>query len=670
MILIENETRLHRFMDAVFLRMDDLINYKPLTEQQIDALTANGCVCDKWEDVKVAEGFQAARVRNAKFNGGVNIGSNAGVDCGIYNAAISNCTIGSNVRICNVSRGISNYCIGDDVVIENVGIIAASVDAHCGNGVIVNAVNEAGGREVVLFNELSAQFAYLQCMHRHREGFVEKLNQIAKQYVSSSEMPYGIIGCGTKICSVKEIVDVNIDNAAVINGASSLCNGTILSGIRASASVGADVIARDFIIAEGAVVKDGANIEKVFVGQGSVVGKQFTAENCVIFANCEFLNGEAVSIFAGPYSVSHHKSTLLIAGLFSFYNAGSGTNQSNHMYRLGPVHEGKLQRGSKTGSFSYMLWPSSVGAFSVVLGKHGDVFDLGRLPFTRIMPGNDGKSYAQPGIQFIKSGTIRDSVKWAKRDKRSGKKTDVINYGMLTPYTVGAMIEGRRIIEKLLNENEGDLEYSGVVIRRKDAENALSLYGVAIDIYLLETIVNTAKKRFDKGVIRMNLLDVDAGAVYDPDWIDIAGQLVPKSCVEKLYEDVETGEVANIEQFHQYMTALNRKYGCNEWAYVCNTYNSIKGKPVCVKSIADYCEEVIRLKSNLVEAVISDARKEFSEQSQIGYGVDKTNCQADFEQVRGTLSGNDFIKTIEEQLHDLKNTSVSLMQLVQGNIHQ
>ena len=60
--------------------------------------------------------------------------------------------------------------------------------------------------------------------------------------------------------------------------------------------------------------------------------KHYSAEHSVFFANSQGFNGEACSIFAGPYTVTHHKSTLLIAGMFSFMNAGSGSNQSNHMY--------------------------------------------------------------------------------------------------------------------------------------------------------------------------------------------------------------------------------------------------------------------------------------------------------------------------------------------------
>jgi len=68
-------------------------------------------------------------------------------------------------------------------------------------------------------------------------------------------------------------------------------------------------------------------LDGCFVGQSVKLGKQYSAENSAFFANCEGFHGEACSIFAGPYTVTHHKSTLLIAGLFSFFNAGSGTTK-------------------------------------------------------------------------------------------------------------------------------------------------------------------------------------------------------------------------------------------------------------------------------------------------------------------------------------------------------
>ena len=36
------------------------------------------------------------------------------------------------------------------------------------------------------------------------------------------------------------------------------------------------------------------------------------------------------------------------------------------MYKLGPIHQGAMERGAKTTSDSYILWPARVGAFSLV----------------------------------------------------------------------------------------------------------------------------------------------------------------------------------------------------------------------------------------------------------------------------------------------------------------
>ena len=106
------------------------------------------------------------------------------------------------------------------------------------------------------------------------------------------------------------------------------------------------------------------------MGQACHLGHTYSASDSLFFSNCQEENGEACAIFAGPFTVTHHKSTLLIAGMFSFMNAGSGSNQSNHMYKLGPIHQGALERGAKTTSDSYILWPARIGAFSLVMGRH------------------------------------------------------------------------------------------------------------------------------------------------------------------------------------------------------------------------------------------------------------------------------------------------------------
>ena len=87
---------------------------------------------------------------------------------GISHATIHNCTIGDNVYISRVKSYIANYVIEEDAVIENIDILAVEVPSSFGNGVEVAVVNEAGGREIAIYDGLSAQKAYIMVFYRHR----------------------------------------------------------------------------------------------------------------------------------------------------------------------------------------------------------------------------------------------------------------------------------------------------------------------------------------------------------------------------------------------------------------------------------------------------------------------------------------------------------------------
>lgn len=637
-----------------------------LSNEQISSLKSNGCTCADWARVRVTPGFDPARMRNTVFAGDVTIGSvegrivSGGTDkpCGIYNAVLNNCCIGSNVRISNVAVHISNYHIADDVCIEDVGTIEASPDAAFGNGVHVNAVNEAGRREVVIFNELSAQFAYLMCLHRHRPDFIEKLNRIALDYADSQRVGHGTISTGASISFVRRIVDTNIGPNAVVSGTSKLINGTILSSPQAPSFVGDDVIARDFIIAEGAVVDDAADIDRVFVGQGTRISKSFSAQDCMFFANCECLNGEAVSVLAGPYTVSHHKSTLLIAGLFSFFNAGSGTDHSNHMYRLGPVHEGKLERGCKCGSSSHMFWPCRIGPFTVILGKHPNNIDVGDFPFSRIMPGTNFSTSVTPAIMLIKVGTIRDSLKWPSRDKRTClNKRDIINFDMLSPYTVGRMLVALKRLNVLLDTDADEYSVGGAMLKKYDAKNAVDLYESAVKRYLLEMLFQKASQSINSGLAKKDWFALAPDAVYDPYWIDLAGQMMPAARLNEIYGLVVSGDIDSVEKFSDYMSSVNNSYDNDQWGWVVNTYQDFFGKSVSdlsMKEIAGAADDLIKLNTELTAILIKDAASEYSDISMIGFGMDGTDAGADFQQVRGCFAENSFVKMLNEKLQRLQ----------------
>ena len=648
--------------------MKEANTYQALTSEQIEKLEAQGCSAQDWAQVLVADGFEPARLRNAHFLGQVQIGNFAGdvkdpggieKPCGIYNATIVNCTIGDNSRIANIGVHIANYDIDENVCIENVATIQTDANAVFGNGIEVDVLNEAGGREVVLFDELSVQFAYLMCLHRYRPKMIKKLRVIADKYVQSVRSDRGKVGFGAHICSTKEIIDVNIGPFAMVNGASSLKNGTVLSSVEAPTVIGANVVAKDFIVAESSSVTDGAILAKTFVGQGCQVGKQFTSENSLFFANCEAFLGEACSIFAGPYTVTHHKSTLLIAGLFSFFNAGSGTNQSNHMYKLGPVHEGKLERGTKTGSFSYIMWPCRTGPFSVVLGKHTSTFDTTDFPFSHLDARSDGKCAMVPGLHLTTVGTVRDGAKWPSRDRRKGTvKRDKISFDVFSPYTVGKMIRASATLKELQENTDrsiGEVNLQGAIVKRLILRTSQKYYRTGIEMYLLEKIVEKAENVETK---LSECFAVDPGAVYSDEWVDIGGLLMAKARLVELEDSIEDGSISTMDEFAVRLRKIEDSSKKDEWAWVKEAYKQIANIDMTNASREDViaaAEMFLKTKTRFLKLVIADAEKEFSQLSHCGFGVDGTDdAEKDFAEVRGVYDENKFIIEMKNNVEQLQ----------------
>ena len=129
--------------------------FRPLSYEEIARLTEQGCSCADWSKVKVAEGFDPTKVKSTHFCGNIKLGvfekdvsffGGVTKPAGISNATIHNCTIGDNVYINQVRNYIANYVIEDDVVIDNIDLLAVEGESSFGNDTEVAVVNEAGGR--------------------------------------------------------------------------------------------------------------------------------------------------------------------------------------------------------------------------------------------------------------------------------------------------------------------------------------------------------------------------------------------------------------------------------------------------------------------------------------------------------------------------------------------
>ena len=641
--------------------------FRALSKAEIIQLQKQGCSCSDWTSIKVAQSFDPERVRFTHFSGNVEIGElketiafHGGVKkpAGISQATIHNCKIGNNVYINNINTYIANYIIEDNVVIDNVDLLAVEQESSFGNGTEVAVVNEAGGREIPIYDHLSAHTAYVIAFYRHRQKVIENLQKMIAAYTKSVTSSVGLLAKGAKLINCRIIKDVKVGPASVIEGASRLENGSINSCPEDPVYIGPGVFAEDFIVCSGSKITDGAIISKCFVGQGTELAKQYSAENSVFFANCGGFHGEACAIFAGPYTVTHHKSTLLIAGLFSFLNAGSGTNQSNHMYKLGAVHQGIVERGSKTASDSYMLWPAKVGAFTVVMGRHYRNSDTSDLPFSYLIEHED-ESILVPGVNLRSVGTVRDARKWPKRDKRKDpKKLDYINFKLLSPYTIQKMLNGCNLLTNLKltsGETSDYFTYHSCKIKSSSLDQGIKLYQIGIDKFLGNCLIKRLENKQFKSVDELRAVLSPETGIGTGKWVDLAGLFAPEESVQKMLSDIENGSISTLEQVTEAFRLIYDNYPKYEWDWAAGVLQQRLGKTIDKITANDIIELTTKWKEAVVELdhrLYADAKKEFTNTAQIGYGIDgnEQTKHSDFAQVRGIFEKDSFVSEIEKHI--------------------
>ncbi len=632
-------------------------------------MKSQSCLADDWNKVAVAENFKTDYVHHTRFSGEVKLGvfetgfTLAGgikKHSGLRHVTLHNVTLGDNCCIENIQNYIANYIIGNQVFIENVDIILVDGRTTFGNGVEATVLNETGGREVLINDKLSAHQAYILALYRHRPELISRMREITDYYSNKHASEVGRIGSHVTIVNSGSIRNVRIGDYCYITGTSRLTNGSLNSNEAAPVHIGHGVICDDFIISSGSHVDEGTVLSRCFVGQACRLGHNYSASDSLFFSNCQGENGEACAIFAGPFTVTHHKSTLLIAGMFSFMNAGSGSNQSNHMYKLGPIHQGTMERGAKTTSDSYILWPARVGAFSLVMGRHVNHSDTTNLPFSYLIE-QQNTTYLVPGVNLRSVGTIRDAQKWPKRDKRTDpNKLDYINYNLLSPYTIQKMFKGRSILKELKRvsgETSETYSYQSAKIKNSSLNNGIRYYEIAIHKFLGNSII----KRLE-GInfqsceeIRKRLKpDTEIGI---GEWADISGLIAPKSEIEKLIAGVESGKINRLKAINACFEEMHSKYYTYEWTWAYNKIQEFYGlnpETITVKDIIEIVKMWNESVVGLDRSVYEDARKEFSLTSMTGFGADgsRSEMRQDFEQVRGDFESNPFVTAVLKHIDD------------------
>ena len=565
--------------------------YRNLTQTEIEVLENNVCWAEDWQRVMVADGINDATLRNV--------------------------TVGNDCLIEKVGNYINNYTIGNDCYISNICTLETTDDATYGEGSVISVLNEMGDGNVTIFRELNSQLAALMVKYNSDKQLKHTMQQMIEDELRVSRPERGYIGNNVKIINAKDITNTIIKGDCEISGAARLSECTVMSSMDAPVFIGTGVICENSIICDGCSINNSVKMQDCFVGEACQITNGFTAEASLFFANSFMANGEACAAFCGPFSASHHKSSLLIGGEFSFYNAGSNTNFSNHAYKMGPMHWGTLERGTKTASGAYILMPATIGAFSVCFGKLMHHPDTRNLPFSYLIAYGD-EMVLVPGRNITTVGLYRDIKKWPKRDKRSRQsKKSIINFD----------IQILKDLRHASGDNVSNYNFHEYVIACSSLKKGLKYYDIALRIYMGAVLKRAQKEGY---------IGKPVSAVGKGKWVDLSGLLLPESEEKRLINDIKSGAIDNIQQVLDRFSEINNNYSDYRWAWsyqMILDYYKLDGldAAACERIHEDY----VKARRAWIAEIRKDAEKEFSmgdvEREVFDDFVEKLDHEIDYE---------------------------------------
>ena len=682
------------------------IVYRHLTAYEIEVLVRNGNTSDDWNKIFVSDAFNPELVKGCKFFGLVRIGklepyclefSDLKLPVGLYNSTIISSDFGDNVVVNNVNY-LSHYIIGNEVIIVNVNELATSDHAKFGNGILkegedesvriwLEICNESGGRSVLPFNGMLPADAWLWSKYRSDEQLLNQFKTFTENQFKKDRGFYGKIGDRTVIKNCAIIKDVWIGSDAYLKGANKLKNLTINSGPEGHSQIGEGcelvngiigfgcrifygVKAVRFVMASNSQLKYGARLINSYLGNNSTI-------SC-----CEVLNSLIL-----PAHEQHHNNSFLCAALVmgqSNIPAGA-TIGSNHNSRA-PDGEIVAGRGFWPGLCVSLKHNSKFASFTI-LAKADYSFELNiPIPFSLVsVDVAKDQLNVMPAYWFMYNmyALARNSWKYGDRDKGI-QPIQQMEYDYLAPDTVNEMFDALSMLEYFTGkaffkkENQNELfsheECSAKgkeLLRRNDAMiNTLEIEATGFENSKRKTIIIKAKEAYSifvkmisyYGIFHFasvieeseikNITElINTFHVNDKrnEWINVGGQLIEKSELEIIKNNVKNGEIKSWDELHNVYDELAKNYESKKTEHAISSLFEIKNLNAATlndEHLNNLLGELIETKEWIVEKIQQSRAKDYSNP----YRKMIYDTQEEMEKVTGKLSNNSFIKDQLEQL--------------------
>ena len=258
-----------------------------------------------------------------------------------------------------------------------------------------------------------------------------------------------------------------------------------------------------------------------------------------------------------------------------------------------------------------------------------------------------------PGYWFMYNmyALARNAWKYGDRDQRT-EKIQHIDYDLLAPDTINELFDSLKILESLNVNDEGIAEVNGWENASRKTEilkvpKAIKLFKELITYYSTITLLqHISKNKFaDFDALKKTL----SAKIQRSQWLNIGGQLIQTSAMEKLKRDIKSGKIKIWEDVHDFYRQQGNSYENDKlhhaYTSLLEIFN-ITPKQFTPDTLKQLLQQAIATKEWICKGIYDSRAKDYS--SPFRKMVYDTN--EEMNKVTGRLEDNTFI---QQQLADL-----------------
>lgn len=662
--------------------------YRLLKKSEIAILEKQSNICDNWGNILVTDYFIPEQIKSCSFRGKIRIDKmekiflefrDIAVPVGLYNSKINSCDIGVNCYVNNVSY-ISRVILGETVILSDIDEFITTKNSKFGNGVLgrgetenkrvkLEIANEAGGREILPFENMLMPDAYIWYKYRSNSAFLNILESFTDKKYRINIGYFGIVGDRTVIKSTRFIKDVNIGSDAYIKGCNKLKNLTIKSLPDSKTQIGEGCELVNGVIGEGCRIFYGVMAVRFQLMPNSSLKYGARLINSVLGENSTISCCEVLNSFIFPGHEQHHNSSFLIASvLMGQTNIASGvTIGSNHNSRK---NDGEIiaGRGFWPGLNCSLKHNSKFASYNIIL-KGTYLYEINNpFPFSLVSLRSNGKLQVYPGYWFLHNmyALRRNSNKYKERDKRCNK-FPFYEYDFLAPDTVEEMLNSLKLLEQFTEDSYQKISGSYVsgreILENYNRYDSFNVFGNNIENKNSEVLIckpNIAYSEYKKminfygvsvisGYYQVNgrlSLNIKDNLLFR-NWSNIGGQLVPSFRIIKIIKEVTEGIINSWDGLHKRYEYFYEVYRDDQLNHAYSALLSLYGVSKIDRELWDnMIVEALRTSEEIKDRVINSRMKDYK----CDFRKITFDSGEEMDAVLGKPSDESFFK-IEERRH-------------------